>query len=104
MARNLFGSRKLLEFILFHRAGFARGLALFFGLFTTMNLIGASRRAGFDATTWWLDLRALSSPAAPVLLGAASLVLLLFAGIGVRAAWQRWLTVGCAVILATVAA
>ncbi len=37
----------------------ARTLAAFWGGFTLLNLIGAAMHPGFDATVWWLDLRAL---------------------------------------------
>ena len=36
-----------------------RGLALFFAGFTLLNLIGEMLHSGFDATLWWIDLRAI---------------------------------------------
>ena len=37
----------------------ARGVALFFGLFSWLNLVGELRAPGFDQNIWWLDLRPL---------------------------------------------
>lgn len=34
-----------------------RGLALFFGTFSVLNVIGDWRTSGFDANLWWIDLR-----------------------------------------------
>jgi hypothetical protein len=37
----------------------ARSLALFFGVFTFLNLAGELGIHGFDASGWWIDLRFL---------------------------------------------
>lgn len=39
--------------------GIARGIALFFGGFTFLNLLGEVLHSGFDATLWWVNLRPL---------------------------------------------
>jgi len=39
----------------------ARGLALFLGGFTLLNLVGELRHTGFDASLWWNDTRFLPS-------------------------------------------
>src|SRR5207237_1333422 len=36
-----------------------RGLALFLGAFSILNVLGNLRSTGFDANLWWIDLRAL---------------------------------------------
>jgi uncharacterized SAM-binding protein YcdF (DUF218 family) len=54
--------------------GIARGFALFFGVFTLMNLAG-----GAGTNIWWLDLWVLAEPAATALLIALALVMLGFA-------------------------
>jgi vancomycin permeability regulator SanA len=41
----------------------ARGLGLFLGLFTLLNLAGAWRSPGFDANAWWIDVGALPAGA-----------------------------------------
>lgn len=40
--------------------GVARGVALFFGLFSLLNVLGELRTPGFDANGWWIDFRPLS--------------------------------------------
>ena len=57
----------------------ARGLALFLGAFTLLNLAGNLRAAGFDLNLWWIDLRALPVWLADILLGGAGCLLLGFA-------------------------
>ena len=37
-------------------AAFPRGIALFLGLFTLVNVIGECRFPGFDANLWWIGL------------------------------------------------
>ncbi len=59
----------------------ARALALFFGGFSLVNLLGDLRHPGFDASRWWIDLRLLPAPLSAILLTLASLCLLNF---GVR--------------------
>lgn len=38
--------------------GLPRGIALFLGLFTLLNIIGELRAPGFDANLWWINLPA----------------------------------------------
>jgi hypothetical protein len=40
--------------------GMARGLALFIGGFSLLNLAGELRHVGFDANLWWIDLRPIA--------------------------------------------
>jgi hypothetical protein len=42
----------------------ARGIALFLGVFTLLNLAGDLRFAGASGNVWWLDLRGSRSPRA----------------------------------------
>jgi len=60
-----------------------RGVALFFGLFSLLNLVGLLRTPGFDANVWWIDLRPLPLPASAVVLAIAGL---LFVAWGLRPA------------------
>src|SRR5688572_17559138 len=39
------------------RAGLVRGLCLFIGLFTLINLLGELWVPGFNANDWWIDFR-----------------------------------------------
>lgn len=38
------------------RVALPRGIALFLGLFTLLNLVGELRSPGFDANLWWINL------------------------------------------------
>ena len=49
----------------------ARGVALFFGLFSLFNLIAELRRPGFDENVWWLDLRPLPATVTTIILALA---------------------------------
>jgi len=68
-------------------AAVARGLALFFGAFTLLNVVGALRTPGFDENVWWIDLHLLPQAAALVFLVAAALALI---GYAVRPRMARW--------------
>lgn len=59
--------------------GIARGLALFIGAFSLLNLIGELRHPGFDANLWWIDLRMLGPVLSRGLLAVASVLLLAWA-------------------------
>lgn len=59
--------------------GFARGLALFLGAFSLLNVIGQSRYPGFDANYWWIDFTPVHAPVARIVLAAAAVVLLAWA-------------------------
>jgi vancomycin permeability regulator SanA len=72
-----------------------RGLALFLGGFSLLNLVGERRAPGFDANLWWIDLRVLSHTLADVFLLLCAFCLI---ACGLRPAnggWRRWLTAGC---------
>jgi len=80
-----------------------RGVALFFGAFTLVNLTGQMWRPGFDASIWWVDLRPLPGVAAAMLLWTAGLLLTAH---GVRPAasvWRRGATAAALLLLIAVA-
>jgi vancomycin permeability regulator SanA len=81
----------------------ARGLALFLGAFALLNIAGGWRTPHFDATLWWIDLRALPPGLARVLVCVAGLTLMLFAARPFDRRWFRWLTIAVAGSLAAVA-
>ncbi len=68
-------------------AAAARGIALFFGAFTLLNVGGTLRTPGFDENIWWIDLHLLPQTAALVFLVAAALALI---GYAVRPRMARW--------------
>ena len=65
----------------------ARGLALFFGGFALLNILGGLRAAHFDANLWWIDLRALPPVITKPFLLLASGCLLGFAVWPPRSSW-----------------
>ncbi|MBN1359690.1 MAG: YdcF family protein [Sedimentisphaerales bacterium] len=81
----------------------ARGLALFFGGFSLLNLLGEMRYSGFDANSWWIDLRFLAPWPARALLAATAVLLIGFAANPSCRPWRRVLTFGAAALLATIA-
>ncbi len=81
----------------------ARGVALFFGLFSAFNLIGELRTPGFDENIWWLDLRPLPGTATALVFALATVLLVWW---GLRPAapvWRRVLTAATALVLGLVA-
>jgi vancomycin permeability regulator SanA len=81
----------------------ARGVALFFGLFALLSLVGRLRTPGFDQNIWWLDLRPLSTVLSAGLLGVAGLLFVWWALRPAAPAWRRYLTAATAAALAVVA-
>jgi vancomycin permeability regulator SanA len=81
----------------------ARGVALFFGVFGLLNLLGELRAPGFDQNIWWLDLRPLSASASAAVLGAAGVLLVWWALRPAAQVWRSLLTAGVLVTLAIVA-
>jgi vancomycin permeability regulator SanA len=81
----------------------ARGVALFFGLFALVNLIGELRAPGFDQNIWWLDLRPLPAGVSAALLGIAGVLLVWWALRPAAPGWRRVLTAGVLAALAIVA-
>jgi hypothetical protein len=53
----------------------SRGLALFLGGFSLLNLLGELRYRGFDANLWWIDLRPLAPWLSRAVLAVTSLFL-----------------------------
>ncbi len=80
----------------------ARGLALFFGLFSLLNLVAGLRNPGLDLNLWWIDLRPLPGWLSQAFLALAALALLAYA-VGLRTRWLRSLTLAIAGLLLLVA-
>src|SRR5689334_13893657 len=81
-----------------------RGLALFLGGFSLLNLFGNLRVPGFDANLWWIDLRALPPWLGNSLLLISALCLIAFAVRPQQSAARRLLMITCLAVLALVAA
>jgi vancomycin permeability regulator SanA len=80
-----------------------RGLALFLGGFSLLNVLGGFRRAGFDANLWWIDLRSVPGAIANPLLLVSAVCLMGFAVWPPRSVWRRSLTIACLGALSVIA-
>lgn len=68
----------------------SRGVALFLGSFSLLNLIGEARSPGFDANIWWIDLHPVPAPMARGLLALVGLLLVVYAvRPNMSAVWRR---------------
>jgi uncharacterized membrane protein len=76
--------------------GVARGLALFLGGFTLLNLAGASR---FDPNLFWIDLWPLPVTVARIVLAVAALAMLAYAVKPRAARWRRAATFALMMVL-----
>jgi len=80
-----------------------RGLALFFGGFALINLLGDLQVARFDVNLWWIDLRWLPAMVANTIVAVASTCLLAFGLRPPRSAGGAKIVVCCAAALGFVA-
>jgi vancomycin permeability regulator SanA len=80
-----------------------RGLSLFFGIFTLLNLTGDMRFARSNANDWWIDLRPLSLGSERLILFFAAIALLCYALKPAAATRFRWLTIPLLGLLAVAA-
>lgn len=86
------------------RDGFVRGLAVFIGGFSLLNVIGDLLRPGYDANIWWIDFRPFPQIVARVCLIAAALLLPAYACLPNLSRWRKAATLLVAGMLAGVAA
>jgi len=98
---NIRARIKVLQRTLF--VAVSRGLALFIGGFSLLNIVGELRCPGFDANHWWIDLRPfligpLSTAFARIFLAMCSVFLLSYA---IRPVMSRWRS-GCTLILGVI--
>ncbi|MHC4735303.1 MAG: YdcF family protein [Planctomycetota bacterium] len=70
----------------------SRGLALFLGGFSLLNLLGELRFPGFDANHWWIDFRPAETVAVQVFLCLVSIFLLAYSLRPKLSAWRRKIT------------
>lgn len=76
-----------------------RGLALFLGGFSLLNLLGNFRVPGFDANIWWIDLRALPIWLGNTLLFISAFTLVAFGVRPPQSRWRKTITIACAAVL-----
>lgn len=72
-----------------------RGVSLFLGTFTLLNLAGELKADGFDANLWWIDMRALPSGISNALLGISGIAFTLW---GLFQGWWPWLRLASTVL------
>jgi len=70
----------------------SRGLALFLGGFSLLNLLGELRFPGFDANHWWIDFRPVELVAVRIFLCIVSIFLLAYSLRPKLSAWRRKVT------------
>lgn len=70
----------------------SRGLSLFIGGFSLLNLLGEMRFPGFDANHWWIDFRPLDTVAVQVFLCVVSIFLLAYSLHPKMSAWRYKVT------------
>ncbi|MDB5033999.1 MAG: uncharacterized protein JWQ98_1240 [Chlorobi bacterium] len=75
--------------------GIIRGLALFLGAFTLLNIVG-SLVTNFDGNTWWIDLHPIPWQLGLILLAILSVALISCALRPRMRPWRRWTTIGVA--------
>lgn len=82
-----------------------RGVALFLGAFSLLNVVGGLSCPGFDANLWWIDLRLLGPWLSRAVLTTSSFLLIAWAAKPWCSGWRRSATsVAIAALLGTVAA
>lgn len=83
----------------------ARGLALFLGGFTLLNLAGDLRSEGVGANIWWIEFPFLPATASRLLLAAIGVILLAYAaapGVGPIRRGVAFAVLGIAIVAAVV--
>lgn len=81
----------------------ARGVALFFGLFSLANFVAQTAGSRLGADLWWVDLRVLPARSGAVLGVIAALLLAAYGVAPAREGWRRVATVAAAGVLAAAA-
>jgi uncharacterized SAM-binding protein YcdF (DUF218 family) len=76
-----------------------RGIALFVGAFSLLNVVGELLSPGFDANIWWIDLRPTPHGLTRTLLALAGLLLVWHGLTTTSPRWRRWATGGVLVPL-----
>ena len=81
----------------------ARGLALFLGGLSLLNLLGHLRSTHLDANLWWIDLHWLPQSLANFLLVVCSVFLFAFGVLPPKSLWRRFATISGAAALGFIA-
>lgn len=70
----------------------SRGLAIFIGAFSLLNIIGELRYPGFDANHWWIDFRGILPVVSRTFLGVSAGFLIAYAVRPNMPIWRRFCT------------
>src|SRR5215471_621214 len=76
-----------------------RGLALFLGVFSLLNLLTRLLSPRAEENLWWIDLRWLPPGAGNAIVLCSTVCLLAFAFHPARSVWRRSLTIACIALL-----
>ena len=85
-------------------AAVARGLSLFLGAFTLLNVVGTLRTPAFDANVWWVDPPSVPRAVSLTLFAAVGVALLSYAFLPRMRAWRRWTTIALCAAFGAMAA
>ncbi len=80
-------------------ASWGRGVALFLGAFTLLNILANMRYPVFDANIWWIDFRAVDPRLSKTILTLAAVFMLAFAIRPRLSSWRRVATVTLTAVL-----
>ncbi len=80
-------------------ASWGRGVALFLGVFTLLNILGELRYPGFDANIWWIDFRFVDEWFGRSVLALAAVFMLAFVAKPQLSGWRRTATLVLTIIL-----
>lgn len=83
-------------------AAAASGLALFFGLFTLLGVVGAVRDQAFDANLWWVAVPFVPRLVSAALLAAVGIAFVAYAVAPRMHTWRRWTTLALFAFFAAV--
>jgi vancomycin permeability regulator SanA len=84
-------------------AAAARGLALFYGLFTLLSVVGSVREQAFDANLWWVAVPFVPRFADAVLLAAVGVSFVAYAVAPRMSPWRRWTSLALFALFAAAA-
>lgn len=77
----------------------SRGLAMFLGGFSLLNILGEFRYPGFDSNHWWIDFRPVETFVSRLFLAVVSISLVAYSIRPILSRWRRVLTLGLVGIL-----
>jgi vancomycin permeability regulator SanA len=84
-------------------AAVARGIALFFGVFTLLSVVGTLREPAFDANIWWVAAPYVPDLVAGLVFALVGVAFVAYAVAPGMRAWRRWSTLALFALFAAAA-